>query len=83
MDIGIPCQNNKNTPETIYELASCSKQFTAAAIGLLQRQGKLGYEDRLAKCIPELSFWKNVAIFTGISRYISLKTPAQNRYTVN
>ena len=30
-----------NGPETIFDLASCSKQFTAAAIVLLKRQGKL------------------------------------------
>ena len=30
-----------NDPQTIFELASCSKQFTAAAIVLLKRQGKL------------------------------------------
>jgi len=67
----------KNTQQTVYELASCSKQFTAAAIVLLHRQGKLGYQDSLAKFIPELSFWKNVTILdllrhtSGIPEYLA------------
>jgi CubicO group peptidase (beta-lactamase class C family) len=52
--------NDKNT---IFELASCSKQFTAAAIVLLKRQGKLRYEDKLSKYIPELDFWNEITIY--------------------
>jgi CubicO group peptidase (beta-lactamase class C family) len=51
-----------NNPQTVFELASCSKQFTAAAIVLLKRQGKLNYSDRLSQYIPELSFWGTVTI---------------------
>jgi len=51
-----------NNPQTIFELASCSKQFTAAAIVLLKRQGKLGYEDKIGKFIPELGFWDKVTV---------------------
>jgi CubicO group peptidase (beta-lactamase class C family) len=67
----------KNTHKTIYELASCSKQFTAAAIVLLQRQGLLRYEDNLAKVIPELALWNHVTIYdllrhtSGIPEYIA------------
>ena len=49
--------------KTIFELASCSKQFTGAAIVLLKREGKLDYNDKLSKHIPELSFWKDVTIY--------------------
>jgi len=65
----------KNNEETIYELASCSKQFTAAAIVLLRRKGMLQYEDSLQKYIPELS-WQGVTIYdllrhtSGIPEYI-------------
>jgi CubicO group peptidase (beta-lactamase class C family) len=52
-----------NNPQTIFELASCSKQFTAAAIVLLKRQGKLQYEDPISKYLPELGFWNNVTIY--------------------
>lgn len=65
----------KNDEETIYELASCSKQFTAAAIVLLHRKGMLQYDDSLQKFIPELS-WKGVTIYdllrhtSGIPEYL-------------
>lgn len=47
---------------SIFELASCSKQFTAAGIALLQQQGKLSYDDLLAKWIPEIGIYKGVTI---------------------
>lgn len=47
---------------TIFELASVSKQFTAAAIAILEQNKKLSYEDDLAKFIPELAFYKGVKI---------------------
>ena len=42
------------TPETVFHVASMSKQFTAAAILLLQEQGKLSLDDDVHKYIPEL-----------------------------
>jgi len=51
-----------NNPSTIFELASCSKQFTATAIVLLKRQGKLNYDDKISKYLPELNFWDKVTI---------------------
>ena len=44
MEYGIP-----NTPETIYHMASISKQFTAYAIVLLAQQGKLKLDDDVRK----------------------------------
>jgi CubicO group peptidase (beta-lactamase class C family) len=38
---------------SVFELASVSKQFTAAAIMLLQRAGKLTYDDEIARWIRE------------------------------
>lgn len=46
---------------SVFELASCSKQFTAFAILLLIEQGKLNYNDPLSKFIPELPY-KNITI---------------------
>lgn len=37
-----------NTPQTAYQIASVSKQFTAAAILLLQEQGQLSVQDHIA-----------------------------------
>jgi CubicO group peptidase (beta-lactamase class C family) len=52
--------SNETTKEklnenSIFELASVSKQFTAMAIVLLKEKGKLNYEDKISKFIPELS----------------------------
>jgi CubicO group peptidase (beta-lactamase class C family) len=43
-----------NTPQTIFESGSVAKQFTAAAIVLLQQDGKLSLDDPVKKYIPEL-----------------------------
>jgi len=52
----------KLNEQSVFELASCSKQFTAAAIALLQQQGKLSYDDPLSKWIPALQVYKGVTI---------------------
>ncbi|KAA5532252.1 serine hydrolase [Taibaiella lutea] len=63
---------------SIFELASCSKQFTAMAIALLQQQGKLNVDDDFTKYIPELNFYKNITISnliyhtSGIPDYMQL-----------
>ncbi|HRE76811.1 MAG TPA: serine hydrolase [Flavobacterium sp.] len=47
---------------SIFELASVSKQFTAMAIMILSEKGKLNLDDHLAKFIPELAFYKDITI---------------------
>jgi CubicO group peptidase (beta-lactamase class C family) len=49
LEHGIP-----NTPETIFEGGSLSKQFTAAAINLLVLDGKLSLNDDVRTYVPEL-----------------------------
>jgi CubicO group peptidase (beta-lactamase class C family) len=44
----------RNAPDTIFEAGSVSKQFTAAALALLARDGKLALDDEVHKYIPEL-----------------------------
>jgi CubicO group peptidase (beta-lactamase class C family) len=44
----------KIAPDTIFEAGSVSKQFTAAAVLLLARDGKLSLDDPVRKYIPEL-----------------------------
>ncbi|MGB7202424.1 MAG: serine hydrolase domain-containing protein [Pyrinomonadaceae bacterium] len=46
--------NIANTPQTIFESGSVAKQFTAAALVLLQQDGKLSIDDPVRKYIPEL-----------------------------
>jgi CubicO group peptidase (beta-lactamase class C family) len=43
-----------NKPDTIFEAGSVSKQFTAAAVLLLAREGKLSLDDPARKYVPEL-----------------------------
>jgi CubicO group peptidase (beta-lactamase class C family) len=43
-----------NTPETVFEAGSVSKQFTAAAIVVLARQGKLSLDDDVRRYVPEV-----------------------------
>jgi CubicO group peptidase (beta-lactamase class C family) len=43
------------TPDMRYSIGSISKQFTAAAILMLQQQGRLGLDDKVAKYFPELT----------------------------
>lgn len=42
-----------NTPQTIFQIASISKSFTAAAIMVLEERGLLSVDDPLAKFIPD------------------------------
>lgn len=41
-------------PHSIFHVASISKQFTAAAIMLLERDGKLSIDDDIRKYLPEM-----------------------------
>lgn len=50
------------TPEMRYSIGSISKQFTATAILLLQEQGKLSLDDKVAKFIPNLTRANEVTI---------------------
>ena len=49
-------------PEMRYSIGSVSKQFTAAAILLLQEQGKLSLDDKVGKFIPSLTRANEVTI---------------------
>ncbi|HKP68671.1 MAG TPA: serine hydrolase domain-containing protein [Pyrinomonadaceae bacterium] len=46
--------NIPNTPQTIFESGSVAKQFTAAAIVILQQDGKLKLDDDIRKYLPEM-----------------------------
>ena len=52
----------KLTQKSIFNLASISKQFVTATIVLLEKEGKLSYDDKLSKFFPELSFYKDITI---------------------
>jgi CubicO group peptidase (beta-lactamase class C family) len=50
------------SPSMRYSIGSISKQFTAAAILLLQEQGKLSLDDKVAKFVPDLTRANEVTI---------------------
>jgi CubicO group peptidase (beta-lactamase class C family) len=52
----------KLNENSIFELASVSKQFTAMAIVILKEKGKLNYDDKMSKYIPELSNYDNITV---------------------
>lgn len=66
-----------NNTETIFELASCSKQFIGVGVALLHREGKIKYTDDITQYIPELSSFKGVKIYdllrhtSGIPEYLA------------
>lgn len=70
---GIP-----NTPQTVFRLGSITKQFTSAAIMLLQERGKLSTSDPICKYVTECpAAWEPITIkqvlthSSGIPNYTS------------
>ncbi len=49
LEYGVPVK-----PETVFHVASVSKQFTAMAVVLLEAEGKLSIDDDIHKVLPEL-----------------------------
>jgi CubicO group peptidase (beta-lactamase class C family) len=47
-------ENVAITPQSVFDIGSTSKQFTATSILLLEREGKLSVNDDVRKHIPEL-----------------------------
>ena len=52
----------KLNENSVFGLASVSKQFTAMAIAILKEQGKLNYDDKITKYLPELTAYDNIII---------------------
>ena len=47
-------QKLKNTPDTIFDIGSITKQFTAAAILKLEMQGKLSTDDKISRYFSDV-----------------------------
>jgi len=50
------------TPGTLYAIGSISKQFTAAALLMLQQDGRLSLDDRVEKHVPGLTRGRDITI---------------------
>lgn len=85
-------ENIPNAPSTKFRLGSITKQFTAAAILLLQEHGKLSIEDRVGKYMTEAPHsWENISLihllthtsgipdFTGFPEYQRSKSNPRRR----
>ncbi len=52
----------KNNEYTLFRIASITKQFTAAAIMILQERGKLSVKDKLSKYFPDYEYGNKITI---------------------
>lgn len=59
------------TPESIFDIASISKQFTAMCIVLLQKDGLLHIDDPIQNYIPELPQWEHEVTIRHLIHHVS------------
>src|SRR5215203_3833284 len=60
-----------NSSQTIFHIASVSKQFTAFAVYLLEREGKINFEDDIRKYIPELPVYEKAITINHLCSHTS------------
>lgn len=63
-DIGI-------SPQTVFHIASVSKQFTTFAIYLLEKQGKISFNDDVRRYIPELPVYEKTITIKHLCAHTS------------
>ncbi len=69
------------TPHTIYNIASMTKQFTAACVMLLDQEGKLKVDDPISKFLPGFPHGDTITIrellnhTSGLADYLDLMDP--------
>ncbi|QEH38597.1 Penicillin-binding protein 4* [Aquisphaera giovannonii] len=75
LELGVPA-----AADTVYQLASVTKTFTATAVMMLVKDGKVGLDDRIVDRLPGLpAAWKDVTVrhllthTSGIKSYTSTK----------
>jgi CubicO group peptidase (beta-lactamase class C family) len=89
-------KKDTNTTETLFQLASVSKQFTSVAIMQLHEKGLINYNDPVYKYIPSFPYDPSITIrsllthCSGIPNYayaldkvINKKEPMSNEQIVN
>jgi CubicO group peptidase (beta-lactamase class C family) len=72
-------ENVAITPQSVFDIGSTSKQFTAASILLLEKQGKLSINDDIRKYLPEIpDYGQKITILnllnhtSGLRDYLTL-----------
>lgn len=72
-----------NSPDTVFYIASVSKQFTAATIVLLAEEGKVSLDDSVRKYVPELPAYADAITLhhlvhhtSGLRDYLTLSSMA-------
>ncbi len=71
MEVGKSDQPNKNT---LYAIASNSKAFTSAIIGMLVQEGKLGWNDKVQKHLPYFEMYDS-----WVSEHITIRDLLSHR----
>jgi CubicO group peptidase (beta-lactamase class C family) len=61
------------TPDALYQIASISKQFTAAAILILRDQGRLSLDDHVSKYVPGITGGDRITIRQLLSHTAGLQ----------
>ncbi|MCA9997613.1 MAG: beta-lactamase family protein [Anaerolineales bacterium] len=59
------------TPQSVFRMASVSKQFTATCIGLLVEAGRLGLDDAVCDWVPELPRWETAVSLRHLLHHTS------------
>ena len=73
------------TADSVYQIGSVTKQFTATALLMLMEEGKIGLDDPLSKYLTDIpGTWKSITIrqllnhTSGIKSYTSVKDFEKN-----
>ncbi len=69
--------NSPATPDSVFMSGSISKQFIAAGIVLLNKEGKLGFEDSIRKYLPDApETWQPITVRHALTHTAGLTTKA-------
>src|SRR5215469_4098893 len=74
--------NHPADPNTRYAIGSISKEFTAAALLLLQEQGKLSLDDHVSKYFPDLTRANEITIRQLLSHTSGYEDYAPQDYII-
>jgi len=70
------------TPQMAYSIGSISKQFTAAAVMLLQQEGKLSLDDKVSKWLPDLTRANDITLRQVLSMAAGYQDYAPQDYMI-